>query len=118
VSWEGNDHKIYASGLPYQGVRELAFMKLREKKSTVMNGLSSSGRYFIVTNTRKLQTVGPVGLKSRAGLCKNMSQIFYVPFCILVKQEKCVIWHVAFLHCCVKSVVNGGGHKKLHQICY
>jgi hypothetical protein len=47
-------------------------------------------------NTGKLQTIGPGALKSRGGLCKNMYRIFYIPFCVLVKQEKCVIWHVAF----------------------
>jgi len=61
-----------------------------------MNGLRSSGRDFIVMNRGKLQNIGAVTLKDRAGLCKNMSQIYYIPFCVLVKQEKCVIWHVAF----------------------
>jgi len=88
VSWEGTDHKIYASVLPCQGVRELAFVKLHEKRSTVMNGLRSSSRYFIVMNTIKLQTIGPVGMKSRAGLCKNMSRIFLHNFLDTGKTRK------------------------------
>jgi hypothetical protein len=48
-------------------------------------------------------------------LCKNMSWIFCIPFCILIKQETCNL-SCGFWHCCVKSVVNCGGHKKLHQV--
>jgi len=69
VSCQGIDPKIRVGVVPYQGIPELAFVKLHEKWSTDMNGLRSSGGYFIIMNTGKLQTIGPVALKSRTGLC-------------------------------------------------
>jgi hypothetical protein len=53
-------------------------------------------------NKGKLQTIGPVALKSRTVLCKDMSLICYIPFCMPVKQEKCMIWRVTFDMLCEK----------------
>lgn len=62
MCWEGFDCKIYAAVLSFQGTPELAFMKLYEKRSTVMNRLRSIGTYFVVMNTIKLQAIEKWGI--------------------------------------------------------